>query len=65
MKYSTEYAAVLATFLAPLVGNYVSDACAGEVSGLMAGGVIAGLSSLYLLAKRYTRGGVSVLGVKS
>lgn len=60
--YSTEYSAVLAMFLSPLLGNYLSDACAGEVSTIVAGMLIAGASGLFLLVKRYSRGGVTAIG---
>ena len=63
-KYSTTYTAVLATLLAPIAGNYFSDACAGEVSGVVAGSIIALASAGFLLVKRYSKGGVSVLGVR-
>lgn len=54
--YSTEYTGVLAMLIAPYAGTYFSDACAGEVSGVVATGIISGVSALYLLAKRYQRG---------
>lgn len=63
-KYSSEYTAILATLLAPVVGTYFSDACAGEVSALAASGAVAGVSGLYLLIKRYQKGDVTVLGVR-
>lgn len=55
-SYSTEYAAILATLLAPVFGNYLSDACAGEVSGVVAGTAIALVGAGYALLKRYQRG---------
>lgn len=63
-NYSTTYTAVLATLLAPIAGNYFSDTCAGEVSGVVAGGIIAVLSAGYLLLKRYSEGDVTPLGVR-
>lgn len=63
-KYSSEYTAILATLLAPVAGNYFSDACAGEVSGVIAGGFIALLSAGYLLIKRWSKGDISPLGVR-
>ena len=63
-NYSSEYTAVLATLLAPMIGNYFSDACAGEVSSVVATGVIAAISAGYLLLKRYQRGGVTPLGAR-
>ena len=63
-KYSTTYTAVLATLLAPIAGNYFSDACAGEVSGVVAGSIIALASAGYLLMQRYKKGDITALGVK-
>lgn len=62
MSYSTEYAAVVALFASPILGNYLSDACAGEVSALVGSLLVSGVSALYLLVKRYSRGGVTKLG---
>lgn len=62
MNYSTEYAAVIALFASPILGNYLSDACAGEVSGLVGSLLVSGASALYLFVKRYNRGGVTPLG---
>jgi hypothetical protein len=64
MNYSTTYIAVLTTLIAPFAGNYVSDACAGEVSGALAGSIVAGLSAVYLLVKRYQKGDVTAFGVR-
>lgn len=64
MKYSTEYAAILATILTPLAAQKFSDVCAGEVSGVVAGTIITVVTGGYLLIKRYTRGGVTPLGVR-
>lgn len=55
-NYSTEYIGVLAMLISPYLGNYLSDECAGEVSGQIATGVVAAVSALYLLVKRYQRG---------
>jgi len=63
-NYSTTYTAVLATLLAPMLGSYFSDACAGEVSGVIAGGIVALVSAGYLLVKRYSEGDVTALGVR-
>jgi hypothetical protein len=64
MKYSTEYTAVIALLVSPLLGSYLSDACAGEVSGVVASFAVSGASALFLFVKRYNRGGVTPLGVK-
>ena len=64
MNYSTEYTAVIAMFLTPIASNYFSDACAGEVSGVVATAVVTGLAGLYLLIKRYKKGDVNALGFK-
>ena len=63
-NYSTEYTAILATLLAPVAGNYFSDACAGEVSGVVSGTLIALLAAGYALFKRFTRGDVTPLGFR-
>ena len=63
-NYSSTYTAVLATLLAPIAGNYFSDACAGEVSGVVAGTFVALISAGYLLIQRYKKGDITVLGTK-
>lgn len=55
-NYSSEYAGILTMLISPYLGNYLSDTCAGEVSGVVATGLIAGVSGLYLLVLRYKRG---------
>jgi len=64
MDYSKEYIGIITLFLTPIAGNYLSDACAGEVSGIVASTAVAGIAALFLLVKRYKRGGVTPLGVK-
>jgi hypothetical protein len=52
----------LALVISPFATQYFSDACAGEVSSVVAQGVIATVAGLWLLIKRYKRGGITPLG---
>ena len=63
-NYSSEYTAIIAALVAPLIGTQFSEACSGEISSWVAGTAVALVSSGYLLFKRYSRGDVTKLGVR-
>lgn len=63
-KYSSEYAGIITLLVAPLIGNYLSDACAGEVSALVGTTLVSLITAGILLVKRYSKGDVTPLGVR-
>lgn len=56
MRYSSEFGAALAMFFSPVLGQYLSDACAGEVAAWIGSLIVSALSGGYLLFKRWLDG---------
>jgi hypothetical protein len=63
-KYSSEYAGIITLLVTPLLGNYLSDTCAGELGGIIGTTVISVVVAGIMLLKRYSKGDVTVSGFR-